>query len=218
MNIRAGNSQLSRMIYTGTQMNSARVILLWVVVIGLVLAASVSRAQKAAVPSREEQIAAAILPLPVELRSTASVLGYSSNGTLVSLRDGSGNMTCLASDPEAQEFHVACYHKALEPFMGRGRALRAQGVKGPQVDSVRFREIKAGTLKLPSGPSSLYTLTGGKFDPKTGSTTGAQLLFVVYIPYATATTTGLSERPAPGAPWIMYPGTPKAHIMFVPRM
>ena len=203
-------------------MRPARVILVGIVVIGPVFPTSRASGQKtpasAVVPARERQIAAAILPLPVELRSTASVKGYSSNGTLVALREGSGNMVCLASDPQAQEFHVACYHKALEPFMARGRALRAQGVKGPEVDSVRFREIKAGTLKLPLGPSSLYTLTGGKFDPQTGLAPGAQLLFVVYIPYATAITTGLSERPAPGVPWIMYPGTPKAHIMFVPKM
>jgi hypothetical protein len=199
-------------------MNLPQAIFLGVFVMGAVSSASLATAQKAPVLPREAQIAAAILPLPVELRSTASVMGYSSSGQLVALRDGSGNMTCLASDPQAQEFHVACYYKALEPFMARGRALRSQGVKGPQVDSVRFREIKAGTLKLPSGPSSLYTLTGGKFDPKAGSVTGAQPLFVVYIPYATVATTGLSERPAPGAPWIMYPGTPKAHIMFVPKM
>jgi hypothetical protein len=136
-------------------MNLSRAIFLGVVVIGPVLSASLAAGQKALVPAREEQPAAAVLPLPVELRSTASVMGYASNGQVVALREGSGNMTCLASDPQGQEFHVACYYKALEPFMARGRALRAQGVKGPQVDSVRFREIKAGTLKLPSGPSSL---------------------------------------------------------------
>jgi hypothetical protein len=174
--------------------------------------------QRALVPPREQQIAAAVLPLPTELRSTASVLGYSSNGKFMTLREGSGSMTCLASDPQAAEFHVACYHKALEPFMARGRALRAAGVKGPAVDSTRFREVKAGTLKLPTGPSSLYSLTGGRFDPKTGSVRGAQALFVVYIPFATSATTGLSERPSPGTPWIMYPGTPKAHVMFTPKM
>ena len=29
---------------------------------------------------------------------------------------------------------------------------------------------------------------------------------------------GLSTTPVEGAPWIMHPGTPKAHIMFAPRM
>jgi hypothetical protein len=28
----------------------------------------------------------------------------------------------------------------------------------------------------------------------------------------------LTATPTQGAPWIMYPGTPKAHIMLVPKM
>jgi hypothetical protein len=102
--------------------------------------------------------------------------------------------------------------------MARGRELRSQGVTGDQVDSVRFREARAGTLKLPKEPAMLYSLTGGGFDPVTGAATGARPLFVVYIPFATAESTGLSAVPARGTPWIMFPGTPKAHIMFTPSM
>ena len=103
--------------------------------------------------------------------------------------------------------------------MARGRDLRQSGVNGPQVDTVRFREAKAGTLKVPTNPSSLYSLTGGTgFDPKTGTAPGARWLYVVYIPYATSATTGLSDKPQDSAPWIMFAGTPKAHIMFTPRM
>jgi hypothetical protein len=166
----------------------------------------------------EEQIAAALLPLPAEMRATATVLGYGTDGKLVPLRKGNGGMTCLAHDPKAAQFHVACYHDTMEPFMARGRELRASGVTGSQVDTVRFREAKAGTLKVPSQPASLYSLTGGSYDAKTGTAPGARWLYVVYIPYATAATTGLSDKPQQGAPWLMFPGTPKAHIMFVPRM
>ena len=104
--------------------------------------------------------------------------------------------------------------------MARGRALRGEGVKGSEVDSVRFKEIKAGTLKMPATPASLYTLTGPatSFDPATEKVTGARWLYVVYIAGATAASTGLSEKPAPGVPWIMFPGTPKAHIMFFTGM
>ena len=102
--------------------------------------------------------------------------------------------------------------------MARGRELRGRGVKDPEVDSVRFREAKSGTLKLPTQPASLYSITSATYDAKAGLPSEARSLFVVYIPYATAQTTGLTEKPAVGAPWIMYPGTPKAHIMFVPRM
>ena len=175
-------------------------------------------AQTPAIPSADDQIAAAVLPLPADARATATVLGYGADGKMVTLRKGSGTMTCLADDPKVAQFHVACYHDAMEPFMARGRELRASGVTGTQVDTVRFREAKAGTLKIPTHPASLYSLTGGAFDPATKTAPGARWLYVVYIPYATTATTGLSDKPQGNAPWIMFAGTPKAHIMFSPGM
>jgi hypothetical protein len=172
------------------------------------------------IPPAADQIAAAVLPAPADLRASATVLGYDATGKLVKLREGTGALTCLASDPRAQRFHVACYHKSMEPFMARGRALRLDGVKAEQVDSVRFHEVRRGRLAMPKQPAVLYSLTGkpGSFDPATGSVSGARQLFVIYVPGATAQSLGISGVPAEGVPWVMNPGTPKAHIMFVPRM
>lgn len=182
-------------------------------------ASAQATATQATIAPADEQIAAAVLPLPEEYRASATVLGYATAGKLTTLRKGTGAMTCLADDPKADGFHVACYHEAMEPFMARGRELRESGVAGTQVDTVRYREAKSGTLKVPEQPSTLYSLTGGTgFDAKTGTAPGARWLYVVYIPYATAASTGLSDKPQQGAPWIMFPGTPKAHIMFTPRM
>lgn len=104
--------------------------------------------------------------------------------------------------------------------MARGRALRAQGVQRGEVDSVRFREVRSGALRMPRAPAVLYSLTGkpGSFNPMTGTATAARSLFVVYVPDATAASLGVSAVPAEGIPWVMFPGTPKAHIMFVPKM
>ena len=167
-----------------------------------------------------QQIAAATAAAPAELRDGAAVWGYSADKKLVTLRPGKNDMVCLASNPDVKQFHVACYHKDLEPFMARGRELRAQGVKDPQVDTVRFKEINTGKLKMPQTPSALYTLTGPptSFDPATSKVNGAKWLYVVYIPGATEKSTGITEKPAPGVPWIMFPGTPKAHIMFFTGM
>jgi hypothetical protein len=168
----------------------------------------------------EQQISVAVLPLPADLRAGATVLGYGADGRLTSLRKGAGDMTCLAPNHAAPRFHVACYHNSLEPFMARGRALRASGVTGDGVDSARFREIRTGTLAMPKSPASLYSLTGdwATLDAATLSTKGARPLFVIYVPFATAKTTGLSEKPARETPWLMGAGTPKARIMFVPEM
>ncbi|MEO5798317.1 MAG: hypothetical protein ABIZ70_07325 [Gemmatimonadales bacterium] len=178
-------------------------------------------AAQAPIPPADQQIAVAVLPLPAEFRADATVLGYSPEGKLVTLRDGKGAMTCLADDPkEEKAFHVACYHKSMEPFMARGRALRASGVTGDKVDSVRFKEVKAGKIRMPkqaalwslSGDASVVDMAAGKVTP------AARALYVVYMPYATPATSGIPAAPVRGAPWVMYPGTPKAHIMFVPSM
>ena len=166
----------------------------------------------------EQQIAGAVLALPADLRPGATVLGYDAGGRLVSLRKGAGDMICLASDPRSAQFHSACYHSDMEPFMARGRALRESGVKGPQVDSVRFREVKEGKIAMPKNPSALYQLFGGTFDAVKGEVTGATPLYVVYIPFSTGKSTGLPEKPVGKMPWVMFPGTPKAHIMFTPGM
>lgn len=165
------------------------------------------------------QIASAVLPLPDSSRAGAAVLGYA-NGKLVRLRAGTNDMICLADNPEQKGFEASCYHKSLEPFMARGRALRATGVKGEQVDSVRFREIRQGRLAMPKQPAALYSLTGtaGSYDPATNTAAGAHPLSVIYISGATTASTGLSATPKEDAPWIMFPGTPKAHIMLVPKM
>jgi hypothetical protein len=149
------------------------------------------------------------------MRAGAAVLGYTANGkALVTLREGRNDMVCLAPDPAATAFHAACYHKGMEPFMARGRALRAQGVTGGQVDSLRFAEVKAGKLKMPTQPSMLYQIFGGTFDSTTARATGGRSLFVTYIPFATPQRTGISATPSDRDPWIMFPGTPKAHIMY----
>jgi hypothetical protein len=181
----------------------------------VVLPATHARAQ-----TTEHQIAGAVLPLPEAMRSAATVLGYGTDMKLQTLRRGSNGMICLADDPRDDQFHASCYHEGMEPFMARGRELRASGVTGPQVDTVRFAEVKSGKLKVPSEPASLYQVFAKKdaFDPATGKVTAATSLFVIYMPYATEKSTGLLARPREDGPWLMFPGTPKAHIMFTAKM
>ena len=185
---------------------------------------AVARAQAPAsstMPAPAEQIAAAVLALPQEFRADARVLGHpAGRRELVALREGKGPFTCLASEPGAQQFHVACYHQSLEPFMARGRELRASGVTGDRVDTVRFAEVRERKLAMPTQPAALYSLFGAAdaYDAATNTVRNARALYVIYMPGATAASTGLSTQPAAGTPWLMFPGTPKAHIMFQPRM
>ena len=167
-----------------------------------------------------EQLVSATLPLPKDMRNDAGVLGYKTAGKLETLRTSKNGLICLANEPEAKSFHVACYHESMEPFMARGREIRAQGTNGPQVDTIRFAEVKSGKIKMPTQPASLYQLSGplGDFNPTTGLAPNSKPNYVVYIPFATAATTGLSSKSEGGKPWIMFPGTPKAHIMIAGTM
>jgi hypothetical protein len=166
------------------------------------------------------QVAAATAPLPEAFRAGATVRGYrGSDPALITLREGEGEFVCLASDPRGERFHAACYHVSLESFMERGRELRAAGVRGAAVDSVRNADVLDGRVQMPAH-AALYSLTGppSVLDSGTGEVTGARPLYVLYLPLATGASTGLSERPVPGAPWLMDAGTPRAHVMFVPEM
>jgi len=174
--------------------------------------------QAQAPPPASEQIAAAVLALPKEMRDGAGVMGYRTAGKLEQLRPVKNGMLCLADDPAEAQFHVSCYADSMEPFMARGRSLRADGVKGAQVDTSRFAEVRAGKLRMPTAPAALYQIFAKSYDPATQTVTGGRSLFVVYVPFATAATTGLSTVPSDSKPWLMLPGTPKAHIMFSASM
>lgn len=177
--------------------------------------AGVATAQSA-IPSPEQQISAAVSPIPASMQDDAKVLGYNQNGELVTLREGSNELICIADNPSDERFHVSCYHKDLNPFMERGRQLRANGHSGEEIDGIRKREIENGDIPMPRKPMALYSLFGEAdgWDYNTNTLRSANPLYVVYIPYATIEDTGLAgSSVSQGAPWLMDPGTPWAHIM-----
>src|SRR5437899_4374648 len=161
-----------------------------------------------------DQIASAVLAAPKERRADATVLGYNAKGEVVTLRKGTNDLICLADDPADKSFSVACYHKDLEPFMARGRELAAQ-FKGKDRHEARWKEVEQGKVAMPREPRMLYVLTGSGYDAAKGEVTNSYLRWVVYVPYATPESTGLSTTPRP-APWLMYPGSPGADIMISP--
>jgi hypothetical protein len=69
---------------------------------------------------------------------------------------------------------------------------------------------------MPREPRTSYVLTGSGFDASTGKVADPYLRWVIYVPFATAESTGLSTKASDGAPWLMFPGTAGAHIMINP--
>jgi hypothetical protein len=171
------------------------------------------------IPPADIQVKLAVLAAPVEKRDGATVLGYDASGKLVTLRAGTNEMICLADDPAQKGFSASAYHKDLEPFMKRGRELKAEGKNQAEVIKIRDEEARAGKVPLVKQPSTLFVFSAKEedVDPATASVKNGYLRYVIYIPYATAESTGLPlKQDAPGMPWIMDPGTPRAHIMINP--
>ncbi len=170
-------------------------------------------------PSAEMQIKGALLAAPEEKRAGAMVYGYDAKGAFIVLRKGTNELICLADNPSQKGFSVSCYHKDLDPFMARGRDLKAEGKSFQEIFDIREAEAKSGKLLMPKQASNLqvYSAAEEAYNPTTGEVTKGKFRYVVYIPWATAASTGLPTKPeAPGMPWIMDPGTHRAHIMIDP--
>ncbi len=171
------------------------------------------------IPSTEVQIKTALLAAPDESKDKAMVYGYSPKGEFIVLRKGENEMVCLADDPNQPGLSVACYHKTLDPFMARGRELKKEGKSFQQRFDIRDQEVKDGKLVMPKQPTTLFVFTADKekYNPVTGDVQDGYLRSVVYIPFATAESTGLPTKPmGAGLPWIMDAGTYRAHIMIDP--
>lgn len=191
-------------------------VIFWIVFIGLAFFNNDPVKGQQNLPDSQQQVWAAVSAAPESLQAGATVLGYNADTTLSTLRKGTNHLICIADDPRDSEFHVACYHEDLDPFMKRGRELKAKGMSRKEVDLIRRSEIKSGKLSMPEKAMALYSLTAeaDAFDYAEASVKGASSLYVVYVPFATEASTGLPAQPfSKGAPWLMEPDTPWAHIM-----
>lgn len=163
------------------------------------------------------QIRLAVQAAPAAMRDSVTVQGWDASGRFTTLRQGTAPMICVGPDPaNAEGFEVSCHHRDLEAFLARGRALIAQGITGERRTRARWDEMASGSLSLPNGTVNAI-LTGASFDSATGVIREPYLRWVIYVPNATVASTGLSDVPTgAGQPWLMFAGTPGAHIMITP--
>jgi len=168
---------------------------------------------------KETQIKTALLAAPEMYSDGATVLGYNSEGKLITLREGTNGMVCLADDPNKEGISVACYAAELEPFMARGRTLALEGKSNEEKQGARKNEIDGGSLTMPAEPSMVYVLAGedSDYNYETGELKNSKIRYVLYKPYMTGKSTGLPTKPqTPGMPWLMDAGTHRSHIMITP--
>lgn len=165
------------------------------------------------------QIKIALNAAPQDKKEGAKIIGYNAQGDMTVLREGNNEMICIADNPAKENIHVACYFEELEPFMARGRALAAQGKTFKERTQIRGEEVAAGKLKMPENPATLYVYDADQsaVNLTNGEISEGRLRSVIYVPFLTAEKSGLPTAPIGGGmPWLMDPGTHRAHIMITP--
>jgi hypothetical protein len=157
-----------------------------------------------------DEISQATLPLPEDLRAAATVYKYDAKtGDRIVLRKGTNFVECI---PRADDGFTWCYNTVSAARRDFSAKLHAQGKTDKEIQAIVAEAVKAGTFpETPFGTMS-YRLYGKK--------DRIQLLWVLSVPGATPESIGVSEGSqrdqaigGDGRPWLMLPGTPRAHIM-----
>tara|TARA_Y100001949_G_C15917164_1_gene299558 strand:- start:8 stop:577 length:570 start_codon:yes stop_codon:yes gene_type:complete len=157
-------------------------------------------------PPVEQQIEEAVNPLPESMRESAAVWGYDDAGTLVLLREGTSNISCIANDASVlRGYVVTCYYQGMEAYVKRSMDLTKNGADTPERMRTLKAELDDGSLTLPDR-GVIYERAG---NDQEFSDVGMK----VFLPNATPQSTGLTSLPSRQHPWLREPGTSQAHIM-----
>lgn len=191
----------------------------------LLVAAAIGVANLTAqqIPTKEQRIAAATLPLPEAYRAGAAVQSISADLKVTELRKGTNSMVCTIVPPGSETFAVHCFEKSFEALESRVAQLRQElGKNGKPADAATGRaalqkEIESGRVKLPTHTSVGFQMRGPAkaFDWNT-NTAAAEIerWEMIMIPNATGASLNLpASKPEHGGLWVMNEGTPMAHIM-----
>jgi hypothetical protein len=148
--------------------------------------------------TNETKIARALAAAPAEISKDARIVEQDDQGTETVLREGTNGFTCFPGHPGVVGDDAHCANAA---------ALRWER---------DFLALKAKPTN--TEPGIVYMLSGGTdwsaTDPN--ATSGTPIKepshWMIMWPFD-AKTTGLSTEPKQNGTWIMYAGTPWAHLM-----
>ena len=152
----------------------------------------------------------AVLPLPPNLQSDASVMTYTTEGTLQIIRSGTNGFFCIADNPDDQRFSVECHPESMRAYLERRRQLSLTETRTVR-DSLLTMEIQEGKLELPVGTHSRFV--SGPINVETGVPDRVRVWSEIAVPFAGPEKTGLTLEDAGEAPWMMRPNHYGAHIM-----
>jgi hypothetical protein len=158
----------------------------------------------------EDIVAAAVMPLPEDLRAEATVYTYdASTGQRTVLRQGMNHVACRPKDDDG---FTICESSVMAARRDLSDKLEAEGKTGEALQAALAAAEANGTIEPVPFGSMLYRLSD--------SDERIKLLWVVRLPNATSEQLGMptgSQRDnalaGQGYPWMMREGTPGAHLM-----
>jgi hypothetical protein len=159
-------------------------------------AASSAKVQKM---SNAEIIRSALSAAPREIAEHAAVIAPDANGKMTELQAGTNGWTCMADEPNTPGLDPMCLDKASLEWA------QAWMAKAPKPTN--------------TVPGIIYMLQGGSdisatdpFATKTDNYISSPPHYMIMWPYD-AKSTGFSTTPKKTGTWIMWAGTPYAHLM-----
>ncbi|MFL5620217.1 MAG: hypothetical protein ACJ79A_17700 [Gemmatimonadaceae bacterium] len=136
---------------------------------------------------------------PSDIGAHGAVVAPDANGKMAEIRAGTNGWTCMADEPDTPGLHPMCLDRASMQWV---QALMAHAPKPPNTT-----------------PGIIYMLQGGSdisaTDPYATNTDHfieSPRHFMIMWPYD-AKSTGFSTTPKKTGTWIMWAGTPYAHLM-----
>jgi len=157
-----------------------------------------------ATDDRAKLIEGALLAAPQSIRDGATVVLDAPHTPRVVLRQGSNDFICSANVAKTG-FLSYCYPKALDSFWIRNAALTADGKSGVEIADALAVDARSGKINPVVGATT-YEMGGASQD-------AALPHMIVFLPNATEASTGLSAKLDYVHPWLMWAGTPVAHVM-----
>lgn len=152
--------------------------------------------------SQEQQIKLALSAAPLRISKGASVMLPGEEGKMVEVKKGTNGFTCIPTVNNRPDPDPMCYDAAV----------------GQWVEALQKKADKPGNTV----PGISYMARGGYHWEKDGKVLmneepGAKLVkepphWMMMWPFASAGTQ-LPSRPNPSGVWIMFDGTPFAHLM-----
>jgi len=165
---------------------------------GASMSAAASKA-KARKMTPAEMIRSAVSAAPREIGEHAAVIAPDSAGKMTELRAGTNGWTCMADEPDTPGLDPMCLDKAAMQWA------QAWMAKAPKPTN--------------TAPGIIYMLQGGSdisatdpFETKTDHYIASPPHYMIMWPYD-AKETGFSTKPKKTGSWIMWAGTPYAHLM-----